>query len=188
MAVNVCPRAMTLRTGSTPAASLDCCPDGLVGPLSRDAAEGIARTLEAVADATRLQLLALIKASPDGKACACDLTEPLGLTQLTVSHHLKILAEMGLPHRKRHGVWVRYSLDQDALDALAALPRSRGPGSSGSVMVSMRLRSPHDLVEQAAAHPLGRCPRASAAAARGSKRAAPSSPPRPWTARSPAGA
>jgi ArsR family transcriptional regulator len=114
---------VTLHTALSPAASADCCPDGLAGPLSRDAAEGIARTLKAVADPTRLQLLALIKASPDGKACVCDLTEPLGLTQPTVSHHLKVLAAMGLLHRKRHGIWVRYSLNQDALDALAALLR-----------------------------------------------------------------
>ena len=51
------------------------------------------------------------------------LTEPLGLTQPTVSHHLKVLAEMGLLNRKRHGIWVRFSLNQDALDALAALLR-----------------------------------------------------------------
>jgi len=110
--------SVTLRTDLAPAASAECCPDGLAGPLSRDAAEGIARTLKAVADPTRLQLLALIKASPEGNACVCDLTEPLGLTQPTVSHHLKVLSEVGLVHRRRHGIWVRYSLNQDALAAL----------------------------------------------------------------------
>jgi ArsR family transcriptional regulator len=53
----------------------------------------------------------------------CDLTEPLGLTQPTVSHHLKVLAEVGLLHRRRPGIWVRYSLKQDPLDALAAVLR-----------------------------------------------------------------
>ena len=64
----------------------DCCADGLTSPLSRSDAE-VWRALKAVADPARLQLLALIRSA--GETCACDLYEPVGLSQPTVSHHLK---------------------------------------------------------------------------------------------------
>ena len=100
-----------------------CCPDGLGVPLTREAAENLARLLKAVADPARLQLLALIKSSDGGEACVCDLTEPLGLSQPTVSHHLKVLNDAGLITRKRRGIWVWYTIDQARLDELGALLR-----------------------------------------------------------------
>jgi ArsR family transcriptional regulator len=100
-----------------------CCGDGLGAPLSRETAEQLARLLKAVADPARLQLLSLIRASDGGQACVCDLTEPLGLTQPTVSHHLKVLTEAGLLVKRRRGLWSWYSLDQARLDQLAALLR-----------------------------------------------------------------
>jgi ArsR family transcriptional regulator, arsenate/arsenite/antimonite-responsive transcriptional repressor len=100
-----------------------CCPDGIGSPLSRDDAEHLAQLLKAVADPTRLQLLALIKASEGGSACVCDLTGPLGLSQPTVSHHLKVLAEAGVVTRERRGVWAWYAIDQARLEELASLLR-----------------------------------------------------------------
>jgi ArsR family transcriptional regulator, arsenate/arsenite/antimonite-responsive transcriptional repressor len=73
-----------------------CRPDGLAAPLDRDTAEKLAKPLKAVVDPARLQLLALIKSSPPGSVCACALTGPLGLSQPTGSHHLKVLKDAGL--------------------------------------------------------------------------------------------
>mgnify|MGYP000952773953 CR=1 FL=1 len=71
-----------------------CCPGGLTTPLGRAEADSLASVLKAVADPARLQLLSLIRSA--GECCACDLNEPVGLSQPTVSHHLKVLAEAGL--------------------------------------------------------------------------------------------
>lgn len=70
----------------------------------------MAAAFKAVADPARLQLLALIKAAPDQEACVCDLTEPLGLSQPTVSHHLKVLTDAGLVTRERRGSWAWFAL------------------------------------------------------------------------------
>lgn len=96
-----------------------CCPDGLSSPLERAAAESLARVLKAVADPARLQLLALIRSA--GEACACDLTEPLGLAQPTVSHHLKVLTEAGLLHREQRGQWAWFRVEESRLRDLAAV-------------------------------------------------------------------
>ena len=98
-----------------------CCPDGLTAPLDRETAEQLARLLKAVADPARLQLLALIKSSPEGSACVCDLTAPLGLSQPTVSHHLKVLRDAGLLHREQRGTWAWFSIDGDRLAELSVL-------------------------------------------------------------------
>lgn len=102
----------------------DAAPDGQVtGSLSRDDAERIARLLRSVSDPTRLQLLSMIRASPSGEACVIDLTAPLGLTQPTVSHHLKILVDVGLLRREKRGLWAWYSLVPERLEAIASVLR-----------------------------------------------------------------
>ncbi len=83
----------------------------------------MSRLLKAVADPTRLQLISLIKAAPGGEACVCDLTEPLGLRQPTVSHHLKVLVEAGLVSRERRATWMWYALIPGALDSLSRFLR-----------------------------------------------------------------
>jgi ArsR family transcriptional regulator len=98
-----------------------CCPTGLAEPMDRTTAEDLARLLKAVADPARLQLLALIRSSEAGEACACDLTEPLGLSQPTVSHHLKVLTEAGLVRREQRGTWAWFSLVPGRLAELAAV-------------------------------------------------------------------
>jgi ArsR family transcriptional regulator len=96
-----------------------CCP-----PLVRDASEpeaarDLARVFKALGDPTRVQLLSIVAAHDGGEACVCDLTDPVGLSQPTVSHHLKILVDAGLLTREQRGRWAYYSLVPGALDRLA---------------------------------------------------------------------
>ena len=97
----------------------DCCPPLLGPPLDEEGAEDLAGALRVLADPARLRLLSLISAKPGAEACACDLVEPLGLSQPTVSHHLKVLHESGLLWRERRGRWVHYGLRREPLDLLA---------------------------------------------------------------------
>jgi ArsR family transcriptional regulator len=91
--------------------------------LDREAAERLAKLLKAVAEPTRLQLISMIRSSATGEACVCDLSEPLGLRQPTVSYHLKILSDAGLVTVERRGTWMWYSLVPGALDSLGSLLR-----------------------------------------------------------------
>lgn len=88
-------------------------------PLSGAEADQLAALLKAVAEPTRLRLLSLVAAHEDGEACVCDLTEPVGLSQPTVSHHLKVLVDAGLLTRDKRGVWAYYRLVPDRLDEAA---------------------------------------------------------------------
>ena len=101
----------------------------LVGdPIERADAERLAGVLKAFADPARLQLLSLIQSAPAGEASVTDLTAPLGLSQPTVSHHLRILTEAGLLEREKRGVWAYYRLVPSAIAAIADLltpPRKR---------------------------------------------------------------
>ena len=96
-----------------------CCATGLQNPLDRDEAEQLARVLKAVADPGRLQLLSIIRSK--GEACACDLNEPLGLSQPTVSHHLKVLVEAGLISREQRGQWAWFRAEEDTIRHLGRL-------------------------------------------------------------------
>ncbi|CAM3593110.1 metalloregulator ArsR/SmtB family transcription factor [Occultella aeris] len=110
----------------------DCCaPPAGDAALDPATARDIAQGFKALADPTRVQLLAIIAAQPDGEACVCDLTEPVGLSQPTVSHHLKILVSAGLLAREQRGRWAYYSLRTDPLTELATgLIRSRTAASA----------------------------------------------------------
>ena len=110
-------RALPLLSGP------ECCPTGIAEPMDRVTATSLAALMKAVADPARLQLLALIRSADGGEACVCDLTAPLGLTQPTVSHHLKVLTEAGLLTRERRGTWAWYALVPERLDELAAVFR-----------------------------------------------------------------
>ncbi|MCS5733396.1 ArsR/SmtB family transcription factor [Herbiconiux daphne] len=84
-------------------------------------AELVARTLKALADPARLRLLSMVAAHDGAEACVCDLTEPLGLSQPTVSHHLKVLVDAGFLTRSKRATWAYYRLVPGSLDAVAAL-------------------------------------------------------------------
>lgn len=96
-----------------------CCSPVTGGVIDVDAAERLARIFKALGDPTRVRLLSLISAHSDGEACVCDLTDPIGLSQPTVSHHLKQLVDAGLITREQRGRWSYYRVVQPALDALA---------------------------------------------------------------------
>lgn len=98
------------------------CDTPLVATAMGDAeAEALARTLKAVADQNRVKILhRLISAAPDG-VCVCDLTEPLGIAQPSVSYHLRILRQAGLVERRQERGFAYFSVRDDALRALAAL-------------------------------------------------------------------
>ena len=97
------------------------CPALLAGPIQADDAERLARALRVIADPARLRLLSLIQAQPAREACVCHLTEPLGLSQPTVSHHLKVLLEAGLVQREQRGSWAYFRIVPDQLKALREL-------------------------------------------------------------------
>ena len=99
----------------------ECCAPLLREPITAGQAADVARLLKALADPTRLRLVSMVAAHDGGEACVCELTEPLGLTQPTISHHLKILVDAGIFTRDKRGVWAYYALVPAALDALAAV-------------------------------------------------------------------
>lgn len=98
-----------------------CCPPLTDEVISAENAASLARSLKALADPARLRLVSLIAAHADREACVCDLTEPLGLSQPTVSHHLKVLTDAGFLTRSKRGTWAYYRLVPGALDAVAGL-------------------------------------------------------------------
>lgn len=97
---------------------VDCCE-----PIRRDALDGdeavaLADAFKALGDPVRLQILSVIASAAEGEACACDLVEPVGRSQPTVSHHLKVLREAGLVKTDRRGTWIWYSVVPSRLEAL----------------------------------------------------------------------
>jgi ArsR family transcriptional regulator len=98
-----------------------CCTPLFREPISTDRATELARLLKALADPARLRLVSMVAAHEGGEACVCELTEPLGLTQPTISHHLKILVDAGIFTRDKRGVWAYYALVPAAMNALSAV-------------------------------------------------------------------
>lgn len=109
----------------------DCGPGGCAGSepgrlgLDTDTATEVAGRLKILADPIRLRLLNLLATAPRGEVCACDLVEPLGRSQPTISHHLKVLRDAGLVNAERRGTWIWYSVRRDTvaevLDTLRAV-------------------------------------------------------------------
>jgi ArsR family transcriptional regulator, arsenate/arsenite/antimonite-responsive transcriptional repressor len=95
-----------------------CCPSVLSARLTEDDAADLARGFAALADPVRLRLFNMIATA--GEVCACDLLEPLGKAQPTISHHTKALTEAGLIRGEKRGRWVWWSIDRDRFAALRA--------------------------------------------------------------------
>ncbi|MGE5289315.1 MAG: ArsR/SmtB family transcription factor [Micromonosporaceae bacterium] len=89
-------------------------------PLSEPDAAALARAFAALSDPARLRLLSMIAAQPGAEVCACELAGPLGRSQPTVSHHLKVLFAAGLVDRDKRGAWVWYRVVPERLAALQA--------------------------------------------------------------------
>jgi ArsR family transcriptional regulator, arsenate/arsenite/antimonite-responsive transcriptional repressor len=97
-----------------------CCEPLLDAALSDSEADELAAAFKVLADPARLRLLSLVASAAPGEACACDLVEPLGKSQPTVSHHLSVLTEAGLLTREKRGRWAWYRVDPERIAVLRA--------------------------------------------------------------------
>ncbi len=92
----------------TTGANASCCAPATEAAVGDEHALHLAKVFKALGDPTRVKLLSLITTNADGEMCVCDLTEPVGLSQPTVSHHMKVLVEAGLVTREQRGRWAYY--------------------------------------------------------------------------------
>ena len=100
-----------------------CCRPSRAASLAEADAARLADALKVLADPARLRLLSLVASSETGEACACDLAEPVGRSQPTVSHHLSLLVDAGFLTRERRGKWAWYRVVPAQLDAVRRGPR-----------------------------------------------------------------
>ena len=107
-------------TCTAPAADACCVPSPGEAILSAEEAELLALRFKALSDPNRLRILSIVSSNEAAETCVCDLPEPLGLKQPTVSHHLKILVDAGILHREKRGVWAYFSVIPGALESLGA--------------------------------------------------------------------
>ena len=99
---------------------VQCCRPLAAPRLSATEAEATAALFKALGDPARVRLVNLLALSEE-PVCVCELIGPLGLSQPTVSHHLKKLTTAGLLRREQRGVWAYYSIDTEALARVAGL-------------------------------------------------------------------
>ncbi|MFD5247145.1 ArsR/SmtB family transcription factor [Amycolatopsis sp. NPDC058340] len=99
-------------------------PAAVVAPDDADAA---AKLFKALSDPVRIRLLSLVRYSPGGEACFCDLAEEFDMPQPSLSHHLRVLVSAGILERERRGTWSWYTVVPEPLETLETLLRSGGP-------------------------------------------------------------
>jgi ArsR family transcriptional regulator len=97
-----------------------CCTPLHGGEIDQDKAGAMAPVLAALADPVRLRIVSILMSAPDGSCCGCDMEGPLGLSQPTISHHLKVLREAGLVEGERRGRWVHYRVIPERLADIAS--------------------------------------------------------------------
>lgn len=112
---------MTTTSAALPSTGSDACCGAPPATMSHLDATARATLLKAVADPVRLQLLDLIRSSPKHEACVCDMTDAVGVSQPTVSHHLKVLTEAGLLTRERRGTWAWFTLVPERLSDIRSI-------------------------------------------------------------------
>ncbi|HKY15833.1 MAG TPA: metalloregulator ArsR/SmtB family transcription factor [Microthrixaceae bacterium] len=112
---------MATRTARAPETTDGCCGPLLAEPLDEAHADELASQFAALADPVRLRLLSLIASA--GEVCSCDLQEPLGKSQPTISHHTRVLVEAGLIVGEKRGRWVWWRVVPAELDRLRATLR-----------------------------------------------------------------
>jgi ArsR family transcriptional regulator len=110
--------SMVRRIAQLQVSTEECCASVLAPSLAEGDAGELAKSFNALGDPVRLRLLNLLGAAPGGEVCICNLVEPIGKSQPTISHHMKLLVDAGLVHGERRGKWVWYSLDRERLAAL----------------------------------------------------------------------
>ncbi len=105
---------------------IDCCAPLDADAMSDQEAEATAELFKALADPARVRIVNLLATNDGEPVCVCHLIEPLGLSQPTVSHHLKRLLDAGLVEREQHGKWAYFSLKSDAVETLASVADLKG--------------------------------------------------------------
>src|SRR3954467_3475093 len=110
----------------SPVETVACCSPLAHEPMTQEQADSVAPLPKALADPVRLRLMSLVASHEGGEACVCDLTGAFQLSQPTISHHLKVLHEVGLLDRSKRGVWVYYKARSEALADVAALIGNAG--------------------------------------------------------------
>ena len=105
--------------------AVECCAPLAAETLSNDEATATAELFRALADPARVRIVNLIATSRE-PVCACHLNAPVGLSQPTVSHHLKLLVDAGLLAREQRGKWAHFSLRREAIEKLAAVADLKG--------------------------------------------------------------
>ncbi|MFF2350453.1 metalloregulator ArsR/SmtB family transcription factor [Kitasatospora sp. NPDC058115] len=112
--------AQTLPLAEPVQAAAPCCPPLTSAGLSEADAARMAVMFKALADPVRLRLFSRVAAHEGGEACVCDIQD-VGVSQPTVSHHLKKLREAGLLTSERRGTWVYYRVEPGVLAAMAGM-------------------------------------------------------------------
>ncbi|MGI5290185.1 ArsR/SmtB family transcription factor [Nonomuraea polychroma] len=100
---------------------LECSPPLARRPLDAEQAMEVARVFKALGDPVRLRILSIVASHEGGEVCVCDITSAFDLAQPTISHHLKVLKDVGLLASERRASWVYYRLVPDTLAELSAL-------------------------------------------------------------------
>ncbi|UUU32316.1 metalloregulator ArsR/SmtB family transcription factor [Streptomyces sp. CA-210063] len=108
-----------------PESAVPCCPPLTERPFTAEEAERTARMFKALGDPVRLRLFSLVASHEGGEACVCDISD-VGVSQPTVSHHLKKLREAGLLTSERRGTWVYYKVEPSVVAALGGILGGKG--------------------------------------------------------------
>ena len=111
---------------SVAAETTACCAPLAAPVLTAEEAAGTAELFKALGDPARVRIVNLLASADGGPLCVCNLVEPLGLSQPTVSHHMKKLLDAGLVDREQRGKWAYFTLNRDAVEQLSAVADLRG--------------------------------------------------------------
>jgi len=106
--------------------TIDCCAPLGAEVMSEREAEATAEVFKALADPARVRIVNVLATNEGEAVCVCHLVEPLGLSQPTVSHHMKRLLDAGLVEREQRGKWAYFSLKRDAVEKLATVADLKG--------------------------------------------------------------
>jgi ArsR family transcriptional regulator len=106
--------------------AVECCAPLSAEVLSDEEAQATAELFKALGDPARVRIVNVLATSSGEPVCICNLIEPLGLSQPTVSHHMKRLLDAGLVEREQRGKWAYFSLKSDAVEKLAVVADLKG--------------------------------------------------------------
>jgi arsenate reductase len=124
---------MTATSPQRAEADLTCTPHVESHAIDAGVAGTVATTLKALAEPLRLRMLSFIAAAPAGEACVCHLATLTDVSQPTVSHHLKVLRDVGVLTSQRRGTWVWYRIAPGFTGAISTLLESFAPAALASV-------------------------------------------------------